>query len=131
MCDRKVSSNFELLIAHSFSDFCSSTGVIFLTGSIIERIKDDDMELKGYYGFEITHQDLCSGSHHHHDKRVLYCRTEEEREKWVTSLQHAGHVSHLNLFFFLQNILFANVATYLSLLGGANWRRLRYREGVR
>jgi hypothetical protein len=37
-------------------------GVVFLTGSIIEKIKDDDMELKGYYGFEIVHQDLCTGN---------------------------------------------------------------------
>ncbi len=67
-------------------------GVIFLTGSIIERVKEDDMELKGYYGFEITHQDLCTNVHHHHDTRILYARSEEEREKWVTSLQHAAHV---------------------------------------
>jgi predicted Ser/Thr protein kinase len=67
-------------------------GVIFLTGSIIERVKEDDMELKGYYGFEITHQDLCTNVHHHHDTRILYARSEEEREKWVTSIQHAAHV---------------------------------------
>lgn len=67
-------------------------GVIFLTGSIIERVKEDDMALKGYYGFEITHQDLCTGEHHRHDKRILYTRSEEEREKWVSALQHAAHV---------------------------------------
>jgi calcium/calmodulin-dependent protein kinase I len=88
-------------------------GVVFLTGSIIEKIKDDDMELKGYYGFEIVHQDLCTGKcyclcwfhaysyvfsrlslgdHHRHEKRVLYCRSEEERDKWVSALQHAAHV---------------------------------------
>mmetsp|Transcript_655 Transcript_655/g.682 ORF Transcript_655/g.682 Transcript_655/m.682 type:complete len:883 (-) Transcript_655:908-3556(-) len=67
-------------------------GVVFLTGSIIEKIKEDEMEMKGYYGFEITHQDLCTGDHHRHEKRVLYCKTEEERDKWVSSLQHAAHV---------------------------------------
>jgi hypothetical protein len=106
-------------------------GVIFLTGSIVERvrtykhththdrvhthtvvrihpfhsfrpssifkfmlqIKDEGSELKGYYGFELLHQDLCTGEHHKHEKRVLYCRKEEDREKWVTQLQHAAHVS--------------------------------------
>ena len=36
-------------------------GVIFLTGSIIERVKEEDMQMKGYFGFEIMHQDLCTG----------------------------------------------------------------------
>jgi serine/threonine protein kinase/Ca2+-binding EF-hand superfamily protein len=67
-------------------------GVIFLTGCIIERKKDEEMELRGYFGFDITHQDLCTEEHHRHDKRVLYCRSEEEREKWITALQHAAHV---------------------------------------
>jgi hypothetical protein len=49
--------------------------VIFLTGFIIERLKDDEMAHKGYYGFEIMHQDLAQpsgkdkdghGSDHHH-----------------------------------------------------------------
>ncbi len=39
-------------------------GVVFITGSIIERIVDQDMALKGYYGFELLHQDLCTGEHH-------------------------------------------------------------------
>jgi serine/threonine protein kinase/Ca2+-binding EF-hand superfamily protein len=67
-------------------------GVIFLTGSIVERVKDDDMEMKGYFGFELLHQDLCTGEHHRHDKRVMYCKSLESREKWVTTLQHAAHV---------------------------------------
>jgi calcium/calmodulin-dependent protein kinase I len=67
-------------------------GVVFLTGSIIEKFKEDDMEMKGYFGFEIMHQDLCTGEHHRHDKRALYCRSEDERERWVSALQHAAHV---------------------------------------
>lgn len=68
-------------------------GVIFLTGCIIERMREEDMEIKGYYGFEIVHQDLCGGAGHHaHEKRILYCRSSTEREKWVTALQHAAHV---------------------------------------
>ena len=27
-----------------------------------------------------------------HEKRVLYCRSESQRDKWVSSLQHAAHV---------------------------------------
>eukprot|EP00596_Hydrurales_sp_CCMP1899_P003635 CAMPEP_0119047024 /NCGR_PEP_ID=MMETSP1177-20130426/50489_1 /TAXON_ID=2985 /ORGANISM="Ochromonas sp, Strain CCMP1899" /LENGTH=819 /DNA_ID=CAMNT_0007020999 /DNA_START=459 /DNA_END=2918 /DNA_ORIENTATION=- len=67
-------------------------GVIFLTGSIVERVKDEASALKGYFGFELLHQDLCTGEHHRHDKRVLYCRSEAQRDKWVSSLQHAAHV---------------------------------------
>ena len=67
-------------------------GVIFLTGSIVERHKDEEMQVKGYYGFELCHQDLSTGEHHRHDRRLLYCKSEEEREKWVSALQHAAHV---------------------------------------
>ena len=67
-------------------------GVIFLTGSIVERCKDEDMQMKGYFGFELLHQDLTTGEHHRHDHRILYCKSEENREKWVTALQHAAHV---------------------------------------
>lgn len=66
--------------------------MIFLTGFIIERLKDEEMAVKGYYGFEIMHQDLSSDKHHHHEKRVLYCKSEDERDRWVTALQHAAHV---------------------------------------
>lgn len=67
-------------------------GVIFLAGSIVESFRDEENELKGYYGFEILHQDLCTGEHHRHDKRVMYASTAESRDKWVTTLQHAAHV---------------------------------------
>ena len=39
-------------------------GVIFLTGSLVEKVRDRDLALKGYYGFELLHQDLISGEHH-------------------------------------------------------------------
>eukprot|EP01039_Chlorochromonas_danica_P007127 gene7127-7880_t len=67
-------------------------GVVFLTGSIIDRLREPEMEMKGFFGLEITHQDLCTGDHHRHDKRVLYTKSEEEREHWVVALQHAAHV---------------------------------------
>lgn len=67
-------------------------GVIFLTGCIIERVVDDKQELKGYYGFELLHQDLCTGEHHRHEKRILYCRNSKVRDEWVQKLQHAAQV---------------------------------------
>lgn len=58
---------------HMYSSTC--TGVIFLTGFIIERLKEEEMALKGYYGFEIMHQDLASantsGEHHRYSTVLL------------------------------------------------------------
>ena len=67
-------------------------GVIFLTGCLVDRYHDKDLELKGYWGIELLHQDLCTGEHHRHDKRVLFTKSEEEREDWVTLLQHCSQV---------------------------------------
>jgi hypothetical protein len=39
-------------------------GVIFLAGCIIEKIHDEASEMKGYYGIELLHQDLCTGEHY-------------------------------------------------------------------
>ena len=66
--------------------------VIFLTGSVVEKVMDVVLETKGYFGFEITHMNMVNGDHHKHDTRLLYTRSEEEREKWVTVLQQAAHV---------------------------------------
>ena len=54
-------------------------GVIFLAGTIIEKIVEEASEIKGYYGFEILHQDLSSGAgeHHKHEQRILYARSVE------------------------------------------------------
>ena len=67
-------------------------GVIFLTGCLVDRVHDKEMEGKGYWGIELLHQDLCTGEHHRHDKRLLFCKSEEEREDWVTLLQHNAQV---------------------------------------
>ena len=74
-------------------------GVIFLTGCLVDRVHDKEMEGKGYWGIELLHQDLCTGEHHRHDKRVLFCKSEEEREDWVTLLQHNAQVvpPHCNI----------------------------------
>jgi hypothetical protein len=37
-----------------------------LTGFLVDRIKDEDMALKGYYGFEIMHQDSSMPAFDHH-----------------------------------------------------------------
>ena len=67
-------------------------GVIFLTGCIVEKFKDEAAELKGYYGIELLHQDLCTGEHYKHESRVLYCKSEGEREIWLTRMQHSAQV---------------------------------------
>ena len=67
-------------------------GVIFLTGCIIESCTDKEHEENGYYGFEVIHQDLCTGEHHRHDRRVLYTQSAEDRTQWVAALRHAAHV---------------------------------------
>ena len=70
-------------------------GVIFLAGSLINAVapKDDnDFSAHGYYGIELLHQDLCTGEHHRHEQRILYCKSAEEQKAWVTELQHAAHV---------------------------------------
>ena len=77
---------------YSRKDDVRPKGVVFITGSLVERIKDKDMEMKGFFGFELAHQDLCSGEHHNHDRRVFFCASEEARDRWVVALQHAGHV---------------------------------------
>ena len=66
--------------------------MIFLTGCIVDRLHERDMELKGYWGIELLHQDMCTGEHHRHDQRVLYCRSEAERDEWVHALQREAHV---------------------------------------
>ncbi len=83
------------LLTHSpthLLTYLLTKGVIFLSGSIVESLKEPENELKGYYGFEILHLDLCTGVHHRHDKRTLYARSAEERDRWVTTLQHAANV---------------------------------------
>jgi len=67
-------------------------GVIFLTGCICEKVNEEASELKGYYGLELLHQDLCTGEHYKHESRLLYCRSESEREQWLTKMQHAAQV---------------------------------------
>lgn len=67
-------------------------GVIFVTGCIVEKIRDEASQLKGYYGLELVHQDLSNDEHYKHETRTLFCRSEAERESWVTALQHSAQV---------------------------------------
>ena len=41
---------------YSNKDDVRPKGVIFLTGSIVESVKDEGSAMKGYYGFELLHQ---------------------------------------------------------------------------
>lgn len=45
--------------------------MIFLTGFIIERLKDEEMAHKGYYGFEIMHQEHSQPSNPEHHRYAL------------------------------------------------------------
>ena len=68
-------------------------GVIFLTGCLINTIESDvENEVKGYYGFELMHPEFGIGEHHKHEKRVFYCKSEDERTLWLSALQHAAEV---------------------------------------
>ena len=71
-------------------------GVIFLSGSIIQRVEDPEMSAKGYWGFEILQQNLCADEHehhhHHHEKRIFYCQTQSECDNWIHKLQHLSNV---------------------------------------
>lgn len=67
-------------------------GVIFLTGCLIDKLVDEASELKGYFGIELLHQDLCTGEHHKHDRRVVYCKSDNDRNEWLQQMQLAAHV---------------------------------------
>lgn len=67
-------------------------GVIFLTGCLIDKIVDESSEMKGYFGIELLHQDLCTGEHHKHDRRVVYCKSDADRNEWLLQMQMAAHV---------------------------------------
>lgn len=62
-------------------------GIIFLPGSIIEKIDNKEMEEKNMFGFEITQQNLCTGEYHHHEKRIFYCNSESQVNELVHNLQ--------------------------------------------
>lgn len=67
-------------------------GVVFLTGCLVSELHDVDNEVKGYFGFELTHQDLTAGENHKHERRTFYCESEENRALWINKLQHAAQV---------------------------------------
>jgi len=59
-------------------------GVIFLSGSIVSSI--------GKNQISISELNVCTGEHHPHQKRILICKSEELRNKWVDKLQKASHI---------------------------------------
>lgn len=68
-------------------------GIIFLAGSIIENISEPEMELKGYYGFQIIrHHDDKLHNACEHEKRIFYCESINERNNIVHKLQHMAHI---------------------------------------
>lgn len=69
-------------------------GVVFLSGSSIENLDDPANEMNGYFGFECVHMTFTASEtdHHRHEKRILYCLSEQDRDRWVRTLQEAAHV---------------------------------------
>lgn len=67
-------------------------GVIFLTGCLIDKVVDEASEVKGYFGIELLHQDLCTGEHYKHERRVVYCKSESDRNEWLAAMQLAAQV---------------------------------------
>lgn len=59
-------------------------GVIFLSGSIVSSV--------GKNQISISELNICTGEHHSHKKRILICKSEELRNKWVNLLQKASHI---------------------------------------
>lgn len=49
-------------------DDVAPRGVIFLAGSLVEKVVDADLASKGYFGLELLHQELCGGEPHEHHK---------------------------------------------------------------
>ena len=60
------------------------TGVIFLSGSVISPV-DENFLL-------IAELNVCTGEHHHHQKRLLECENKLIRNEWVKRLQNASHI---------------------------------------
>ena len=83
-------------------------GVIFLTGCLVEKLKDEASEAKGYFGIEILHQvahhDTPVGTpgaatlpdaatlHHKHEQRLLFTRSEQQRDQWIEHIQRVSNV---------------------------------------
>ncbi|KAG5178661.1 kinase-like domain-containing protein [Tribonema minus] len=61
-------------------------GVIFLAGSFVEPLHDDENERRGHWGLEITR------SQEHGLRRCLYTNSKVERDKWVHELRRASEV---------------------------------------
>ncbi|CAM9376386.1 unnamed protein product [Chrysoparadoxa australica] len=60
-------------------------GVVFLTGSFIEPLAEEDNERRGYWGFKIIRN-----NDQHHPPRKLYARSKVERDRWLYELRHAS-----------------------------------------
>ena len=65
-------------------------GAIFINGALIEVVNDASNETNGYFGMEIMHRSTSGGLG---DRRILYARSEEERESWMDELQLCTRVA--------------------------------------
>ena len=64
-------------------------------------MKDEASAMKGYYGFELLHQDLCTGEHHRylHEKTANY------------DLQYL-RVQYMSVLFFI--VCFYSIFCYIN-----------------
>jgi tRNA A-37 threonylcarbamoyl transferase component Bud32 len=69
-------------------------GVVFLSGSVIVPIDKNQIE--------ISELNLCTGEHHHHQKRLLVCETESLRNEWIEHLQKASHYIPFESVYYLE-----------------------------
>lgn len=69
-------------------------GVIFLIGSLVEKLHDEASEAKGYFGIEILHQAAHdeAAAHHKHEQRILYARSEQQRDQWIAQIHRVANV---------------------------------------
>ena len=92
MCKRYYLLSGNCMYYYQHMEDVRPKGVIFLTGCLVEAVENSSDERSGYFGIELLHQDLCTGEHHRHDKRILYARSEEDRQDWIIQLQHYAQV---------------------------------------
>ncbi|CAM9239606.1 unnamed protein product [Phaeothamnion confervicola] len=61
-------------------------GVVFMTGSFVEPLRDEELEKRSYWGMEITR------NNEQLHRRRLFARSKVERDKWVHELRRASEV---------------------------------------
>ena len=86
---QSLSVTYQLLITGSLTHSMSYSSIVILTLPPSYPSSLPPLSSNTLHTLTFIHGDVhCC----RHDKRVLYCRSESLRDKWVSSLQHAAHV---------------------------------------